>query len=87
MLVQPRGLAGAWTLFLPEGGPLWLDPTHPLPVRVDLRPPFIGLQLAPGVAAHLGGQPLGTGAGHELLPGDRLHLDLPAGRVTLEVGP
>lgn len=87
VLLQPRGVTGAWTLFLPEGGPLWLDPTHPLPVRVDLRPPFIGLQLAPGIAAHLGSQPLGPGAGLELLLGDRLHLDLPEGRVTLEVGP
>jgi len=86
VLLQPRGVA-AWTLFLPEGGPLWLDPDHALPVRVDVRPPFIGLQLAPGIAAHLGGHPLGSGAGLELLIGDRLHLGLPQGRVTLEVVP
>lgn len=85
-LLQPPGVTNAWTLFLPEGGPLWLDPSHPLPARVDLRPPFIGLQLAPGVTAKLGGQPLGPGAGIELLIGDRLHLDLPEGRLTLEVG-
>ncbi len=87
VLLQPRGLAHAWTLFLPEGGPLWLAPGHALPVRIDLRPPFIGLQLAPGIAAHLGSQPLGPGAGLELLIGDRLHLNLPQGRITLEVGP
>lgn len=85
-LLQVRGQSGAWTLFLPEGGPLWLDPEHPLPVRVDLRPPFIGLQLAPGISAHLGTQPLGPGVGLELLIGDRLHLNLPGGRLTLEVG-
>ena len=86
-LLQPHAAPGAWLLFLPEGGPLWLDPGHPLPVRVDLRPPFIGLQMAPGVAAHLGSEPLGPGARVELLIGDRLHLTLPAGRLTLEVGP
>lgn len=86
VLLQPHGAANAWTLFVPEGGPLWLDPTHALPVRVDLRPPFIGLQLAPGVAASLGSQPLGPGAGLELLIGDRVHLALPEGRLTLEVG-
>jgi len=84
--LHAHGVANAWTLFVPEGGPLWLDPGHALPVRVDLRPPFIGLQLAPGIAANLGSQPLGPGAGIELLIGDRLHLNLPEGRMTLEVG-
>lgn len=85
-LLQARGVPGTWTLFLPGGGPLWLDPEHALPARVDLRPPFIGLQLAPGIGAHLGGQALGSGVDLELLIGDRLHLDLPTGRLTLEVG-
>ena len=85
-LLQPHG-APTWLLFLPTGGPLWLDPGHPLPVRVDLRPPFVGLQVAPGVPAHLGSEPLGPGASVELLLGDRLHLTLPSGRLTLEVGP
>jgi tetratricopeptide (TPR) repeat protein len=83
-LVRPRGTPG-WTLFLPGGGPLWLTPDRPLPVRVDLRAPFVALQVAPGVHAHLGGEPLGTGANVELLLGDRLHLALPEGRLTLEV--
>lgn len=86
-LLQTTGAPDRWLLFVPEGGPLWLDPGHPLPVRIDLRPPFIGLQIAPGIAAHLGGEPLGPGASVELLIGDRLHLSLPAGRLTLEVGP
>jgi hypothetical protein len=37
------------------------------------------------VRAHLGQEPLGTGASVELLHGDRLHLDLPDGRLTLEI--
>ncbi len=84
-LLRADSSGAQWLLFLPEGGPLWLDPEHPLPVRVDLRPPFVGLQIAPGVAAHLGSEPLGTGASLELMIGDRLHLTLPEGRVTLEV--
>jgi len=91
---EPQGIFGAllrapgaaeWLLFLPQGGPLWLDPTHPLPARIDLRPPFMGLQIAAGVAAHLGSEPLGPGASLELMIGDRLHLALPEGRLTLEV--
>ena len=91
---EPHGIVGAmlraqgasdWLLFLPQGGPLWLDPAHPLPARIDLRHPFIGLQIAPGVAAHLGNEPLGQGASLELIVGDRLHLALPEGRLTLEV--
>ena len=91
---EPQGVFGAllrapgtreWLLFVPQGGPLWLDPTHPLPVRIDLRPPFVGLQIAAGVAAHLGSEPLGQGASLELMIGDRLHLALPEGRLTLEV--
>ncbi|MBL9106856.1 MAG: FHA domain-containing protein [Myxococcales bacterium] len=84
-LVRARG-AGPWLLFLPEGGPVWLTPERALPLRLDLRPPFIGLTVAPGVAAHLGSEPLGVGASVELLIGDRLHLALPEGRFTLEVG-
>ena len=83
-LLRAHG-AGDWLLFLPQGGPLWLDPGHPLPARIDLRPPFIGLQVAAGVAAHLGNEPLGPGASLELMLGDRLHLALPDGRLTLEV--
>ena len=86
-LLQTPGAPDRWLLFLPSGGPVWLDPQHPLPVRVDLRPPFVGVQMAPGIAAHLGGEPLGPGASVELLIGDRLHLTLPTGRLTLEVGP
>jgi len=86
-LLRPHAAPNEWLLFLPMGGPLWLDPGHPLPVRVDLRPPFLGLQVAPGIAAHLGSEPLGPGARVELLIGDRLHLTLPDGRLTLEVGP
>jgi hypothetical protein len=85
-LLRAPAATNEWSLFLPQGGPLWLDPEHPLPVRVDLRPPFVGLQIAPGIAAHLGGEPLGPGASLELLIGDRLHLALPGGRLTLEVG-
>lgn len=83
-LLRPAG-APAWSLYLPGGGPLWLAPGRPLPVRVDLQPPFVALQVAPGIRASLGGEPLGAGAGVELLIGDRLHLELPGGRVTLEV--
>lgn len=83
-LVRARG-APAWLLFLPEGGPVWLAPDRPLPVRLDLRPPFIGLQVAAGVQSHLGSEPLGPGASVELLLGDRLHIALPEGRLTLEV--
>lgn len=86
-LLQVPGAPDRWLLFLPGGGPLWLDPGHPLPVRVDLRPPFVGVQLGPEIVAHLGGEPLGPGASVELVIGDRLHLSLPAGRLTLEVGP
>jgi pSer/pThr/pTyr-binding forkhead associated (FHA) protein len=83
-LIKAQG-ASDWLLFLPSGGPLWLDPGHALPARVDLRPPFVGLQVAAGVAAHLGSEPLGPGASLELMLGDRLHLTLPDGRLTLEV--
>lgn len=83
-LVRPRG-APAWLLYLPEGGPVWLTPQKPLPIRLDLRPPFIGLQVASGVQSHLGSEPLGPGASVELLIGDRIHLALPEGRLTLEV--
>lgn len=86
-LLRPVG-AGAnapWTLYLPGGGPLWLAPDRPIPATLELRPPFIALQVAPGVRAHLGPEPLGPGAAIELLLGDRVHLELPAGRLTLEL--
>lgn len=83
-LLRPHG-APAWTLYLPGGGPLWLAPDRPIPASLELRPPFLALQVAPGVRSHLGAEPLGPGASVELLFGDRLHLDLPGGRLTLEV--
>lgn len=56
-------------------------PGPPLPVRVSLRPPLIGLQIARGSAAHLAWLPLEPGASVELLIGSRLHLGLPAGQL------
>ncbi|MDC0718985.1 FHA domain-containing protein [Nannocystis bainbridge] len=79
------GLVAPWTLYLPGGGPLWLAPDRPIPAVLELRPPFIAVRIAPGVRAQLGQEPLGTGATVELLHGDRLHLDLPDGRLTLEI--
>lgn len=83
-LLRPVG-AAAWTLYLPGGGPLWLAPDRPIPALLEPRGAFIGLQVAPGVRASLGAEPLGPGADLELLHGDRVHLDLPEGRLSLEV--
>lgn len=83
-LLRPFG-AAAWTLYLPGGGPLWLAPDLPIPAVLTPRPPFLVLQIAAGVRAALGGEPLGPGADIELLRGDRVHLDLPEGRLTLEI--
>ncbi|WP_434416103.1 FHA domain-containing protein [Nannocystis pusilla] len=82
---QGQGAASPWTLYLPGGGPLWLAPDRPIPAVLELRPPFIAVRIAAGVRAQLGQEPLGPGASIELLHGDRLHLDLPDGRLTLEI--
>ncbi|WAS89850.1 FHA domain-containing protein [Nannocystis punicea] len=87
-LLRPLGQgppAAPWTLYLPGGGPLWLAPDRPIPAVLELRPPFIAVRIAAGVRAQLGQEPLGPGASIELLHGDRLHLDLPDGRLTLEI--
>ncbi|MFY0541996.1 hypothetical protein [Nannocystis pusilla] len=69
----------------PRRRPLWLAPDRPIPAVLELRPPFIAVRIAAGVRAQLGQEPLGPGASIELLHGDRLHLDLPDGRLTLEI--
>lgn len=88
-LLRPLGPAPAgpapWTLYLPGGGPLWLAPDRPIPAVLELRPPFIAVRIAPGVRAQLGNEPLGPGPTVEVLHGDRLHLDLPDGRLTLDI--
>ncbi|MBZ5711721.1 FHA domain-containing protein [Nannocystis pusilla] len=87
-LLRPLGPGAAahpWTLYLPGGGPLWLAPDRPIPATLELRPPFIAVRIAAGIRAQLGQEPLGPGASIEVLHGDRLHLDLPDGRLTLEI--
>lgn len=63
-----------WLLFLPEGGPLWLDPEIRVPARIHFDRGMVTFDLAAGVDATLGERPLGAGANIEFMLGDRLCL-------------
>ena len=81
LLQLPGG--GAWMLFVPGGGPLWLAPEIVVPARVFPDRGFVVLDLAPRVEALLGDVALLPGANIELMLGDRV--SLVAAPLTLEV--
>lgn len=84
-LARTRG-ASAWSLFLPDGGPIVLAPDTVAPARLDLDGGYVLVVVASHTAAWLGEEPLGKGARVELLIGDRLVLRPAAGdELTLEV--
>lgn len=81
-LLRVRG-SEAWTLFVPEGGPLWLAPDILVPARLLFDRGYVVLDLATRVAATLDGAQLPIGADIELALGDRVALvDAP---LTMEV--
>ena len=63
-----------WMLFLPNGGPLWLDPEIKVPARIAFDRGLMTFDLAAGVSARLSERPLGAGANLEFMLGDRLCL-------------
>jgi hypothetical protein len=65
---------GPWRLFLPHGGPLVLDPDHPLPAGIESDEPYVVLVPEPPARVVLNGLPLGPGAKVDLLVGDRVEL-------------
>lgn len=83
-LVQPQS-AGAFSLFLPSGGPVSLSPARPLPVRLVPEPPFVAIAADPGVRLRLGATLLEPGARVELLIGDRVEILAGGPPVALEI--
>lgn len=65
-----------WTLFLPWGGPLLLEPTLLAPAAIEVRHGMVTLVCASSASAWLGDHPLGRGAVVELLVHDRIRLEV-----------
>lgn len=68
------GHRDAWSLYLPQGGPLVLAPDVRVPARVLFDRGWVVLDLGSGVAADLGRHRLSPGMAIELLVGDRVAL-------------
>ena len=73
-LIQSASPSPEWTLFIPQGGPLWLNPESTVPARLEFRSEYARLVVARGASTWLENEPLGPGARIQLLVGDRLRL-------------
>ncbi len=88
LLGAPAGrdpLAPEWTVFMPLGGPLWVDPGRRIPAQLHFEPPCMVLDADPGVQVRLFGAALGHGARVGLLVHDRPQLGAGPELATLEV--
>ncbi len=70
-LLKPSG-GERWSLFLPRGGPLVLDPQTRIGTRIGIDPPFLYLEANADTRVRLGSRILGPGCGLQLLIGDRI---------------